>query len=285
MNKTKISEFMAFKFILPVIRMLASGESESGYSYLPGEKSDPDDVAWVYYYLEFAGIEEEILDCALISDETKAEMLELTRDVKKYMTSFSGVDVLPKKWYIINHELEAHRFSRQFFGKTRKLRLPEAFAVISSFLALCCLIEPIERNRDEISDLLLPQNLMIRLSDSQKAALKRVACDLKRDRKAMEKESLLRLNMIEELTGEAVAVRCPSKRACELKQMIESDGSMMVYYITEDEKRIVLLIVTDARLYWENQRPCRTVFGINAFGYEEKRDAPEDGAFLQVTVH
>ncbi len=284
MNKNFI-EFIVFDYMLPIISMLASGDSDTGYAFLPGENSDPEDIAWVYYYAQFKGIEKSVRKCSFISSQTRKSLLSLLKEVKTYMTSFSGVDALPASWFFVNEELKSFTCAYNLLSdhKFKEQGKKENYAVIDAFISHCCFIYPIANNWDEISGTLSSQSLLIQLSQTQKDDLRQFAQNLKSDNKAMESEMLLRLAMIESLTGDIKACR-PSKRAKSLREEIEADGTMKVYHFIEDKDKIKLLIVTNKRLYWNNERPGKGVLGVFAFGYEEDISSPENGEYRQVMI-
>ena len=72
----KFTEFMAEKYMLPMMRIICMAKTSEQYNYLPGEKEDPENLAGCYFDGELESVRENIRHCRCISPEMRKKLLE-----------------------------------------------------------------------------------------------------------------------------------------------------------------------------------------------------------------
>ena len=280
---------MADLFLLPVAKLIMTSEASSSFNYLPYESSDPENLAWIYYHKELEKIEKDICSYRDYFGDRLYKMLELLSDIKKYISSFEGVDGLPNYWFAQNQKMGILSGQFQFaFRNVLNNEVVEMLAgqeptyVLETFVSF---IMPMctDKEQKDIERAVKERNVNVGVTPEEKEELRKLSIELKQDIHAKVIEGMNRKKYLETLCGKSND-KPLSERALELKRRIEVEDGNIVYHIIEDDKRIILLTVTDERLYWDNQWPACSRLGVFAFGYAEYLEKGQQNGYGVVHI-
>ena len=258
-------------YIIPMVKLLCESECSSFYNYLPMETADEDGISWLYYYQKLEAMK-AFLNCFKFDSETdRTNMMKLLDDVRSMISLCEGATSLPDYWFGADPGLQNCAFDLCSDDHELASRLINAFIHLILFL----IPDSVEIIKSEI--LLLPELIVRRLTEEEKEQLKTSLSELHNNKKLRAKEIQIRKQLIEEYLGSSL--QKPMSDFAQLwSRLIEKSSGFTVYHVIEKEDKIIFLCLTDEILYWENQRPRASRFGVFAFGYEMYRDsALKDG--------
>lgn len=277
-------DFAVKEFMMPMAKLIGVYEVSMGYNYLPGETEDPDELAPHYYYGELSKIKGSIKSCKYLTSEIKKRMLKLWEDVRNLVSSCEGVDSLPKHWFDANPRLKRlTAITHLVYGvpidpDEDKTAVDE---MLAAFVTLMLSIFDSEWERAELlklADNVVSNAAFIPLSDKERKSIRAKALKEKNDRKAVEKEAKIRTGLLKGMFGKIEKTDL-SKRGRRVLNKIERDNFMKVYHSFEDDEKIIMLCISDEKLYWKNQRPYRGPIGTYAFGYIEHKKPCEENSY------
>ena len=280
---------MAELYVMPVAELILSNGCSNSYNCLPGEEDNPENLAWVYYYCKLEKIEKDICNHKKLFGENSKKMLVLLRDVKEYISSCSGIDVLPNYWFLANTKLGRLKAEAQLaFQDLLSSELiemidnQEQYYVLEAFVSLVYSFCT-EKEKLEIAKGINTYEMHFSVTPEEKEKLREKAYMYKNDYNSKALEGMYRKECLKKII-DIDEEQTLSKRALELKNEIESKDGSLVYHVIEDEEKIILLIVTDERLYWKNQRPSLGRLGLYAYGYVEHFEPNEQDGYGQVRI-
>lgn len=275
--KNKSLRTLTTNYIIPMVRLLHESGCSSFYNYLPMETSDKDGLSWVYYYQKLEVMRDFLKRFRFESETDRSNMQMLLEDVRRMIVSCEGATSLPDYWFYADPELQKCAFDLNSDDQTVAGRLLHAFINLVLFL----IPDSGEIIQTEIQ--LLPELKDRRLTTEEKEELKTSLSAIRANKKIRAKEVKIRKQLLEAFLGSSV--QCPMSASAQLwGKLVEKSTGYTVYHAIERKDRIIFLCMTDEMLYWENQRPSASRFGVYAFGYEMYHDSALKGGYGQVRL-